>query len=75
MRFLSIICLAGLCGLAITMVFHISNSERKFWAPYSACVIIALLGGIGFGLTWNAERERSVQVERLKVNYEQSQRK
>lgn len=80
MRFLMIICLAGMCGLAITMLFHFSNEDssdnRKFfWAPYLACALIALLGGVGFGLTWNAERERAVEVERLKVSYESQQQR
>ena len=69
-----------MCGLAVTMLFHISSdvkeNENKFWiGPYVACVLIALLGGIGFGLTWNAERNRSIQVEKMKINYEKSYRK
>ena len=79
MRFLSIICLAGMCGLAVTMLFHLSKggeeSNKKFWAPYLACLLITLMGGVGFGLTWNAERERSIQVERLKVSYESQQKR
>lgn len=79
MRFLSIICLAGMCGLAVTMLFHLSKSSeesnKKFWAPYLVCLLIAMMGGIGFGLTWNAERERSIQVERLKISYESQQKR
>lgn len=81
MRFLSIICLAGMCGVAITMLFHLSSAdvkedERKFWfGPYLVCLIIVLLGGIGWGLTWNAERNRAIQVERMKISYEKSHRK
>lgn len=81
MKFLSIICLAGMCGIAVTMLFHFSSTDvkenqRRFWAgPYMACVIIALLGGIGFGLAWNAERNRSIQLEEMKINYERLHRK
>ena len=76
MRFLAIICLAGMCGLTITVLYHFSNrDDTKFneWIlPYVTFLIIILTSSVGFGLAWNAERDRSVEVEKLKTNYEKT---
>jgi hypothetical protein len=72
MRFLSIVCLAGMCGLAITMLFHFTaceqDSKKTFWAPYLVCLIVVLMGAIGFGCAWNAERNREMERSRAKYN-------
>jgi len=79
MRFLAIVCLAGMCGLAITMLYHFSNKDEtgsEEWAlPYAVFLLITLTGSMGFGFAWNAERDRSIQVEKLKISYEKAKEK